>query len=56
MPPAVSTAMTLRMSRVRRAGKMFTRSSVVALPSTDGMTRNGTIVKTMKRPNPQPPS
>ena len=42
MPPAASTAMTLRMSRVRRAGNMFTSSSVIALPITAGMMRNGT--------------
>ena len=41
MPPAASTAITLRMSRVRRAGKTFTSSSVIADPITAGMTRNG---------------
>ena len=29
------------MSRVRRAGKTFTSISVIALPITAGMTRNG---------------
>ena len=41
MPPAASTEITLRMSRVRRAGKRFTSSSVTALPITVGMMRNG---------------
>ena len=41
MPPAASTAMTLRMSRVRRAGNTFTRMSVIALPMTAGTTRKG---------------
>ena len=44
MPPAASTAITLRMSRVRRAGKTFTSSSVIALPITVGTMRNGTNV------------
>jgi len=56
MPPAVITAITLRMSRVRRAGKMFTSSSVVALPSTDGITRKGTSANAMNGAKPQPPS
>ena len=32
MPAAAATATTLRMSRVRRAGKTFTSTSVIALP------------------------
>ena len=41
-PAAARTAITLRMSRVRRAGKMLTRRSVIALPMADGMKRKGT--------------
>ncbi len=40
-PAAASTAMTLRMSRVRRAGKMLTRMSVTELPIAPGMKRKG---------------
>ncbi len=42
-PAAARIAMTLRMSRVLRAGKMFTNRSVTALPSAAGMNRNGNI-------------
>jgi hypothetical protein len=37
IPAAVRTAITLRMSRVLRAGKTVTRISVIALPITVGM-------------------
>ena len=54
MPPAASTAMTLRMSRVRRAGKTFTSTSVIALPITAGMMRNGTKTAIAMSGNSQP--
>jgi hypothetical protein len=40
--PANSRPISIRMSRARRAGKMFTSSSVIAVPSATGMTTNGT--------------
>ena len=56
MPPAVSTEMTLRMSRVRRAGNTFTRISVSELPMTAGITRNGMKTAIEMRGNQMPPS
>jgi hypothetical protein len=55
MPPAASTAMTLRMSRVRLAGKMFTSSSVTALPITAGTMRKGTNTPITSRGKSHPP-
>jgi len=46
-PAAARIAMTLRMSRVLRAGKMFTSTSVTALPIAAGMKRNGSIAATV---------
>ena len=43
-PPAANTPMTLRMSRVRRAGKTFTRISVIALPITVAASRAHSLV------------
>ncbi len=40
-PAAARTAITLRMSRVRRAGKMLTNRSVTAVPIAAGMIRKG---------------
>ena len=37
--------MSIRMSRARLAGKMFTSSSVTAVPIATGITANGTIVR-----------
>ena len=43
---AKSSPISIRMSRARRAGNMFTSSSVAAVPSATGITANGTIVST----------
>ncbi len=40
-PATAKSPTRARRSRVRRAGKTFTRRSVTALPSTAGMTRKG---------------
>ena len=37
--------MSIRMSRARRAGKMFTSRSVAAVPTATGMTAKGTTVR-----------
>ena len=55
MPAAAATATTLRMSRVRRAGKTFTSTSVMALPITAGITRNGRNTAAANSPNVHPP-
>jgi hypothetical protein len=55
-PPAASTAITLRMSRVRRAGNTFTSSSVSAAPITLGMRRNGIITPRARNGYIGPPS
>ena len=45
-PPAAPSAMMESRSRVRRAGKMFTRTSVIAVPTTAGRSSSGNIVST----------
>ena len=44
-PPAAPMAMIESRSRVRRAGNTFTRTSVVAEPTTAGKVNNGTITE-----------
>lgn len=55
MPPAASTAITERISRVRRAGNTFTVISVTALPTTAGMTNIGSITASATSGNSRPP-
>ncbi len=55
-PPAAPIAITERRSRVRRAGKTFTRIRVMLLPTTAGSANRGTTTAAAKRPNPHPPS
>ena len=43
--PANSSPMSIRMSRARRAGKMFTSSSVTAVPIAIGMITNGVTAR-----------
>ena len=45
-PPAAPNAMIDSKSRVRRAGKMFTRISVTAEPRTAGRMSIGTMART----------
>jgi hypothetical protein len=37
---------SMRMSRARRAGKVFTSSSVTSVPAATGITANGIVVST----------
>jgi hypothetical protein len=55
-PPAARTAITLRMSRVRRAGNTRTSRSVTALPTTAGISRKGMKVAIATSGNDSPPS
>jgi hypothetical protein len=43
---ANSRPISIRMSRARLAGKVFTSTSVAAVPAATGMIENGTSVKT----------
>ena len=54
-PPAAPSATMESRSRVRRAGKMFTSSSVTADPATAGTTSIGTSVTTAYGANSTPP-
>ena len=55
-PPAARTAITLRMSFVRRAGNRLTSNSVIAEPITVGSRRNGMKTLNTTRANIGPPS
>ena len=54
-PPPAPSAMIDSRSRVRRAGKMFTSTSVSADPTTAGTTSIGTSVSTAYGANHTPP-
>jgi len=54
-PPAAPSAMMDSKSRVRRAGKMFTRISVTAHPTTAGRINIGTMARMAYNAKTSPP-
>jgi len=54
-PPAAPSAMIESRSRVRRAGKMFTSTSVTAQPTTAGRISIGMMARIAYTANSTPP-